>query len=322
VNTQGTDQSEVEGNSEIDAVSFSAFGHQWTDYPAGLAEDLITLEREGAVYSHFADPGSEQPDGTATFSYYRIPLLPSETYQFVEASLAYQEFHQALTAGGDFEEALAAISNPEISQRVKIYDGYARGANDEVVDIRGCHASFYPDGMEELLCGGMRNRYEALPEIEAGRDRLALVMQIANSFPTVSRMLATRGHGRPAFVIENEYDVQDLLFSIFRSVFEDAQREEWTPRRAGSAKRIDMVIPSINVVIETKLVRDKTHARTVADELRVDFECYHDHPNCSELIAVCVDPGQLVADPTQFEKELSGLRKKQEHEFNVTVLVR
>jgi hypothetical protein len=68
-----------------ETVTFEAFGHKWVDYPAGLAEDLIDLEREGAMYSHFADKGSERPDGTATFSYYRVPLLPDETFQYVEA---------------------------------------------------------------------------------------------------------------------------------------------------------------------------------------------------------------------------------------------
>ncbi len=306
------------------SVTFSAFGHEWIDYPAGLAEDLITLEREGAIYSHFANPGSEKPDGTATFSYYRIPLLPDETFQYVEASLAYQEFHQAIQDEGDFENGLGAISNPEIAERVERYGNYGKSKlkRGGTVDIRGCHASFYPDGMESLLCGGTRNRYEALPELEPTRDRLGLLMQILNAFPTASRMLANRGHGRPPFLVESEYDLQDLLFAIVRSVFEDACREEWTPKRAGSAKRMDIVVPAINTVIEAKFVRDARHAKSVADELRVDFECYHDHENCAQLVAICADPNRHIVDSEQFETELSGLRKKGSHEFNVTVLVR
>src|SRR5262245_33017150 len=81
---RGTERNLAKFHDDIDeslfgraqTVTIEAFGHTWLNYPAGLAEDLVTLEREGAVYSHFADPGSEQPDGTATFSYYRIPLLP------------------------------------------------------------------------------------------------------------------------------------------------------------------------------------------------------------------------------------------------------
>lgn len=303
-------------------VTFEAFGHIWVDYPAGLAENLVTLEQEGAIYSHFVDPGSEQPDGTATFSYYRIPLLPAETFQFVEASLAYQEFHAVRAGGASFDEALKAISDPEIAERVRAYNGYGELDDGTREDIRGCHASFYPDGMEELLCGGARDRYEALPEVEPSRERLALVMQIVNAFPVVERLLKNRGHQRPPFLVGNEYDFQDLLFALLRSVFEDAQREEWTPKQAGSAKRIDMVIPSAEAVIETKFIRDRAHGKAVADELRIDFESYHGHQHCRNLVAVCLDPAGHILDPTQFEAELSGLRKKDQHEFNVTVLVR
>jgi REase_DpnII-MboI len=304
-------------------VTFHAFGHEWIDYPAGLAEDLIDLEREGAVFSHFADPGSEKPDGTCTFSYYRISLKPDEIFQFVEASIAYQEFQQATINGAGFEEALAAISKPEIAERVRSYGNYGHSSiPGGTVDIRGCHASFYPDGMEELLCGGIRSRYEALPELEPTRDRFGLLMQILNTFSIVSGQLEKRGRGRPPFEIENEYDLQDLLFAILRSVFEDARREEWTPQRAGSAKRIDIVVPSINSVIETKFLRNASHAKAVANELRIDFECYHDHENCGQLVALCMDPGRHLLDPEQFESDLSGLRQKSGHEFNVTVLVR
>jgi hypothetical protein len=176
--------------------------------------------------------------------------------------------------------------------------------------------------MEELLCGGLRDRYEALPEVEPSRERLALVMQVLNALPVVERILKDRGHDRAPFLIENEYDLQDLLFALLRSAFDDAQREVWTPKQAGSAKRIDMVIPSADALIETKFVRDKAHGKQVANELRVDFESYHGHEHCRNLIAVCLDPGRHIIDPAQFERDLSGLRKKNEHEFNVTVLVR
>jgi hypothetical protein len=194
--------------------------------------------------------------------------------------------------------------------------------NGLTVDIRGCHASFYPQGLEALLCGGRRDRYEELPERGATRDRLALVMQVLNGFPAASRVLSERQRGRPPYVIENEYDVQDLLFAMLRSVFEDARREDWTPKLAGASKRIDVVVPSVDVVVEAKFVRDVRHAKKVGDELRVDFESYHSHPHCKHLIALVHDPSQHLPDAEQFGNELTGLRQKGPHSFDVTVLVR
>jgi hypothetical protein len=135
--------------AEGDLVDITAFGHRFEQYPAGLAEDLITLEKEGAIYSHFADEEKgPDTDGGWDFGYYRIPLLPPEIYQYVEASLAYQEFQAALAQAADFDEALRAIPNPEIAERVMRYGNYGHTKLDDgtEIDIRGCHASFLPAG--------------------------------------------------------------------------------------------------------------------------------------------------------------------------------
>lgn len=315
---------EEDGSDEFRLVDIHAFGHRLKDYPSGLAEDLITLERESAIYAHFADDAKGPDDeGQWEFRYYRIPLRPTEIVQYVEASLAYQEFHAAVEHGAGFAEALTAISDPDIAQRVRDYDGGATMLDDgTTVDIHGCPASFYPEGMEALLCGGQRDRYEELPALGETRDRLAQLMQILNNFPLAARILRDRQRGRPAFVLENEYDIQDLLYAVIRMVFEDAKREEWTPQRAGSAKRVDVTIVSIGAIVEAKYVRDERHAKHVADELRIDFECYHDRPDCRHLIAFVMDPRGYIADPAQFGADLSGLRQKMGHSFEVSVLVR
>jgi hypothetical protein len=84
----------------VDSVSLTAFGHQFIDLVPEFAENLITLEREGAIYSYFAIDGTEQPDGTVEFAYYRIPCEPLEIVQYVEATIAYQQFHETLARLG------------------------------------------------------------------------------------------------------------------------------------------------------------------------------------------------------------------------------
>jgi REase_DpnII-MboI len=306
-------------------VTISAFGHLFEEFPSEFAEELITLEREGSIYSHFALEGTEREDGTCDFGYYKIPFRPDEIFGFVEACLAYQAFNRARAAGASFDEALEAIE-PGIAERVRQYGSLGPGQSQlrdgTVFDNRGCLASFLPPGMESLVCGGRPDRYEALPELREARDRLALVMQAVNNFPTAARILRERQRNRPPFEVRSEYDVQDLLYALLRSAFEDARREEWTPSQAGSAKRIDIVIPSTDAVVEAKFVRSRPHARSIADELRVDFECYHEHPSCKHLIALVHDPSGHLSDPSQFSSDLSGLRQKGDHSFDVTVLVR
>lgn len=245
--------------------------------------------------------------------------MPSEIYQYVEAAKAYSEFIRS--DADDLEAALQEVSDPEIADRVRHY-GPTHLVDGREIDIRGCLASFYPPGMEALVCGARPERYEELPKLGATRDRLALVQQIVSSFPIAARTLIERNRGRASFEIATEYDVQDLLFCLLRAVFTDVRREEWTPQSAGSAKRIDIVVPSLGALIEAKFVRDAAHARRVADELRVDFECYHLHSSCKHVVPLVVDPKRLLIDPVQFADDLGGLRRKRASSFDVTVLVR
>ena len=308
-----------EWDDEPPMVELHAFGHFFNKYPSGLAEDLVTLEREGATYAHFADR-AKGPDeeGRSDFDYYRIKFQPTEIVQYVEASVAHQQF---LEFDGTFDEALNALADQAIAERVRSY-GISLLKDGTYEDLRGCFASFLPAGMEELVCGGLPGRYERMRRVYRDGDGFAELMQILNNFLTATRAITDRKYGRPPFIIENEYDVQDLLFTIVRSIFEDAKREEWTPQKAGSSKRIDLVISSIQTVIEVKFVRDNAHARKVADELKIDFESYHERGECSQLVAFVIDPDRRISDPEQFSLDLSGLRQKRDHSFNVSVLVR
>lgn len=292
------------------------FGHRFVDLPGNI-EDLITLEKEGAIYSHFWNEDEK------TFGYYRIPFLPAEIYQFVEAHVAKQEFDSALKAGASFEEALAKIANQDIAQRVRCYGNYGhsrlRDGNED--DIRGCAASFYPPEMEALVCGLRHDRYEPLPDL-AKLDKPSLLIQILDYFPVLARSTASRKHGRQNYVIENEYDVQDLLYVAVRGVFDDARTEEWTPKHAASSKRIDIVVPSAETVIETKMIRNASHARSIADELKIDIESYHCHAVCKHLLALVYDPHAHIVDPNLIMTDLSGHRVKGDRRFDVRVLVR
>jgi hypothetical protein len=249
--------------------------------------------------------------------------LPSEIFQYVEAHVAKQEFDDAIDSGASFEEALEAITNPEIAERVRSYGdyGHTKLRDGTTIDNRGCAASFYGEEIESLVCGGRPDRYEVLPNLDS-IDKASMLIQILDYFPIVARHLAERKHDRPPFSIENEYDVQDLLYANIRSVFEDARFEEWTPKHGGKSKRIDIVIPSAEVVIEVKYVRDKSHRKNIGDELKIDIESYHSHSACKTLLFLIYDPDSNIVDPSEITNDLSGRRIKGNSSFDVQVMVR
>lgn len=308
-------------DSEPETVSIEAFGHTFREIATELAEDLRSLEREGTVYSRFAN---RDKDGNfaGTFTRNRIKLTPGEIVEYVEAHLAMQQFEQEYERTGDFSAAILGISDERFRKRVVEYADYGRRQREELGDLRGCLASFLGPKLEALTCGAMPDRYERLnDEGETLADHREGVLRALESIAIAARRLSDRAHGRPPFVVEKEYDVQDLTEIALRGAAIDVVREEWTPKRAGSAKRIDLVVPSLEAVIECKIVRDKSHARSIADELRIDFECYHDHPSCKTLYAYIYDPARHISDPVQFCRDLNGVRRKRDHEFNVEITI-
>lgn len=304
----------MEKSHDTKNVTIHAFGHDFTDLDPKHASELITLEKEGAIYTEFYD---EKIDN---FFSYKINFLPNEIFEYVEAFLAQQEFHDGFKKyPGNFYKALSNVSNKKIVERVKNYPPFEH--NGKMIDIKGCFASFLRPEMEQLVCGGIHSRYELLPRIDS-KDKVAIILDMFDSISTNINFLSNRKHNRPSFIIENEYDVQDLLYVMIKSVFSDARLEEFTTKHADRSKRIDIVIPSIDVVIETKYVRDKSHANSISDEIKIDIESYHVHPNCKTLCVFVYDPHKEIIDIQNIMKDLSGLRVINHNSFDVKTLIR
>lgn len=120
--------------------------------------------------------------------------------------------------------------------------------------------------------------------------------------------LTHRRKGTQPLSFGNEYDVQDLLHALLRPWVNDIRPEEFTPSYAGSSTRMDFLLPAHRLVIETKIVRDRAHARRVGDELIVDIEHYRRHPLCSSLWCVVYDPNQLITNSEGLRTDLEGHR--------------
>lgn len=301
--------------SDIEFIDIKAFGHEFKELLPGHASNLITLEKEGAIYvKHFDEKNKK-------FNLYKIKFLPDEIFEYVEAQIAQQEFFENRKKYGDFNKALEKISNKKIIERVKSYKAISKDGKDFTEEFRGNFASFMGPELEELLCFHTNSvRYELLPRINT-IDKVAIIMNMFNSISSSINFFSNRKHNRPSFNVENEYDLQDLLYVIAKPIFPDARLEEHTSKHAGKTKRIDMVIPSVNVVVEVKFVRDKTHANSITDEIKIDIESYHVHPSCETLCVLIYDPGKNIIDAENVMTDLSGLRVIGDKRFEIKTLV-
>ncbi|MCD4685113.1 MAG: hypothetical protein K8S97_04160 [Anaerolineae bacterium] len=133
--------------------------------------------------------------------------------------------------------------------------------------------------------------------------------RLLSQFHIIVRQLKRRHDNRATLVIEDEYDVQDLLHALLLTIFDDVRPEEYTPSYAGAASRIDFVLKQEKIVIEVKMTRDKLRDKQVGDQLLIDIGRYQEHPDCETLICFVYDPGSFIRNPVGLENDLTREQK-------------
>ncbi|TAK31057.1 MAG: hypothetical protein EPO21_18295 [Chloroflexota bacterium] len=154
------------------------------------------------------------------------------------------------------------------------------------------------------------------------QDALSTVLRTVDTFPELARRMRERKYRRPPLVIENEYDVQDLLYVGLKPHIPDVSDEEWTAKDGGQAKRIDFVSARARLCLEAKMPRDREHAKKIADELKIDIESYYVHSACKTLVVFIFDPEGYMADARNQEAQLSGPRTIKGRNIDVLVRIR
>lgn len=157
-----------------------------------------------------------------------------------------------------------------------------------------------------------------MKDIDSKPNPIEPLLNIFERFHQVSRQLRSRHDGRDTLFIDDEYDVQDLLHSLFHLHFDDIRPEEWTPSYAGKSSRMDFLLKDYHIVVEVKKTRKGLGAKEVGSQLIEDIERYRSHPNTEALICFVYDPEGLVGNPRGLENDLN----RETDELNVKVLIR
>jgi len=178
-----------------------------------------------------------------------------------------------------------------------------------------------------LLCGVVDTYIDRFTNLTRELQKADLenkhkyLLNVLESFHISVRKLQDRRKGKNPLQIEDEYDVQDILYVILKPVFSDLQPEEPTPKDAGSSTIIDLVSKSTNKIIEIKYVDSTTKFKQVVKELKVDIESYYNHPNCGSLYLFIYDPTHVCNDPENIARDLSADREKGGVKFTVYAVI-
>jgi hypothetical protein len=146
----------------------------------------------------------------------------------------------------------------------------------------------------------------------------ALVRHICDRFSVVAKALRDRHEDRETIVLNDEYDVQDLLRALLMLHFDDVRPEEWTPSYAGHASRMDFLLKPEQVVIEAKMTRHNLGQKEITNQLAVDILRYQAHQDCKTLICFVHDPTGKCSHPAALENVLT----KNHGDLRVVVIVR
>lgn len=173
--------------------------------------------------------------------------------------------------------------------------------------------SFYGHGLS-LLHEMILNELTKLPWIESkkkpdkdnAKDGVGKLEELLKRFHDVSRQLRRRHNGRETLSIEDEYDVQDLLHALLKTIFDDVRPEENSPSYAGASSRLDFLLKKEQIVIEVKMANRSLMDKIIGEQLIVDMKRYQAHPDCKTLVCFVYDPEGFIKNPLALENDLSG----------------
>jgi hypothetical protein len=151
-----------------------------------------------------------------------------------------------------------------------------------------------------------RNQARTAAAIAPRPNALESLAWICQNFHRLAVQLRKRRKGRAPLLMEDEYDVQYLIGALLPLAFNDVRPEEWAPSYAGGSTRMDFLIKGTGLVLEAKMTRPTLSASDLRDQLIVDAACYRQHPECSTLVCLVYDPGDLIPNPQALMNDLSG----------------
>jgi hypothetical protein len=149
-----------------------------------------------------------------------------------------------------------------------------------------------------------------------------VIRDILNNFTnSVQRISKDRRKGHNVFPINDEYDLQDILYVIFKSIFSNMKDEDPIPKIGGKSTKTDFIFREDNILLEVKMIKETdVNEFKFIDQLKIDFESYHQCQWLNKLFCFVYDPYKRTQDVSNFY-DLNGERRKDRHIFTIEVIL-
>lgn len=166
-----------------------------------------------------------------------------------------------------------------------------------------------PASPDPVQSGAGAEANQSAPVEVASPTRDLLISSLRRLGAGAARPLVTRRRSdRPSLIIGDEYDLQDLVEVLLRSLYSDVRPEEPTPSSAGSSSRVDLHLREGRTAVEVKVSGIRHNESPIKTEILVDVNDYSNHPTVDTLIVAVFDLAHVFSNPAGFEHDLSGNR--------------
>lgn len=116
----------------------------------------------------------------------------------------------------------------------------------------------------------------------------------------------TRNSAAARWEVENEYHVQNLLWSLLAPLFRDLDDERYLPPVGQKSPRADLAIPSLGTIVEVKFMRRDARFQDVIEEIAADASLYGTDARWTSLIPFVWDDARRLEE---HQKLIDGLRQ-------------
>lgn len=172
----------------------------------------------------------------------------------------------------------------------------------------------------QILLEDIENALLSIRYVNKTADEL--LRDILNNFSNaIQKLIKNRRKDHPDFIIKDEYDVQDILYVILKSVFPNLRDEDPIAKVGAKSTKIDLVIREEKILVEIKMIKEKdSNEVALIEQLKVDIESYHECKWLEKLFCFVYDPYKKTKDVSNFN-DLNGQRTKGKHSFDTEVIV-
>jgi hypothetical protein len=173
--------------------------------------------------------------------------------------------------------------------------------------------SFYGHGLSDLnnaiLFDLKRSiswlKWPSKPPQPTSTDALQKLENLLKRFYLVAHQLTQRHDDRQTLLINDEYDVQDLLHGLLLTLFDDVRPEDPVPNHADKSSRMDFLLKKEKIMVEVKMTRKDLRDVKIGEQLIIDIERYRARVDCQTLVCFVYDPGHYLKNPRGLESDLS-----------------